>query len=65
MPATAPAAVEPVTAGEFAGAMAALGPFEPAPHLALAVSGGADSLALAVLTADWLAGHGGRGTVFT
>ena len=65
MPATAPAAAEPVTAGEFAGAMAALGPFEPAPHLALAVSGGADSLALAVLAADWLEARGGRGTVLT
>ncbi|MFP4360257.1 MAG: tRNA lysidine(34) synthetase TilS, partial [Alphaproteobacteria bacterium] len=45
--------------------MAALGPFEPAPHLALAVSGGADSLALAVLAADWLSARGGRGTVLT
>jgi tRNA(Ile)-lysidine synthase len=45
--------------------MAALGPFEPAPHLALAVSGGADSLALAALAADWLTAHGGRGTVLT
>ncbi len=33
--------------------MAQLGPFEPAPRLAVAVSGGADSLALAVLLADW------------
>lgn len=33
--------------------MAALGPFEPAPHLALAVSGGPDSTALALLARDW------------
>ena len=34
--------------------MAPLGPFEPAPRLAVAVSGGADSLALAVLLGDWV-----------
>jgi len=33
--------------------MARLGPFEPAPLLAVAVSGGADSLALAVLADAW------------
>ncbi len=33
--------------------MARLGPFEPQAHLAVAVSGGADSLALAVLLEDW------------
>jgi tRNA(Ile)-lysidine synthase len=37
----------------FAAAMDRLGPFEPHPTLAVAVSGGADSLALAVLTRDW------------
>ena len=37
----------------FAAAMDRLGPFEPQPALAVAVSGGADSLALAVLTRDW------------
>jgi tRNA(Ile)-lysidine synthase len=39
-----------------------LGPFEPAPHLAVAVSGGADSLSLAVLAADWAHARGGRTT---
>ena len=34
--------------------MAALGPFEPAPRLAVAVSGGPDSMALAMLSADWV-----------
>jgi tRNA(Ile)-lysidine synthase len=36
------------------------GPFEPNPALAIAVSGGADSLALALLTHDWAARR--RGT---
>ncbi|MDR3464564.1 MAG: ATP-binding protein, partial [Xanthobacteraceae bacterium] len=40
--------------------MAPLGPFEPAPHLAVAVSGGADSLALALLARDWARARGGR-----
>ena len=39
--------------------MAPLGPFEPAPRLALAVSGGADSLAMAVLAHAWAAERGG------
>jgi tRNA(Ile)-lysidine synthase len=65
VPATAPAAAEPIPAAGFAAAMAALGPFEPRPQLALAVSGGADSLALAVLAADWAAARGGRGTALT
>jgi tRNA(Ile)-lysidine synthase len=40
----------------FAAAMDRLGPFEPNPALAVAVSGGADSMGLAVLARDW-AGH--------
>ncbi len=39
--------------------MARLGPFEPRPALAIAVSGGADSLALALLARDWAAARGG------
>lgn len=39
--------------------MRAVGPFEPAPRLAVGVSGGPDSLALALLAADWArARHG-------
>ena len=53
------AAGAPVTAAAFARRMAALGPFEPAPRLAVAVSGGADSLALAVLARDWVRDRGG------
>jgi tRNA(Ile)-lysidine synthase len=40
--------------------MDGLGPFEPDPYLAVAVSGGADSLCLAVLAADWVRARGGR-----
>jgi tRNA(Ile)-lysidine synthase len=47
---------------EFAALMAPLGPFEPAPHLALTVSGGADSTALALLARDWCRARGGRVT---
>jgi tRNA(Ile)-lysidine synthase len=39
--------------------MAGLGPFEPSPRLAIAVSGGADSFALALLARDWVAAQGG------
>lgn len=59
------AAADPLGEDEFAAAMAALGPFEPTPHVAVAVSGGADSLAAASLTARWLATRGGRGTALT
>jgi len=54
-----------VTAEDFAARMAALGPFEPRPHVAAAVSGGPDSLSLAVLLQDWLAPRGGRLTALT
>lgn len=47
--------------GVFAASMARLGPFEPAPQLAVAVSGGADSMALAVLADRWVRRR--RGTV--
>lgn len=39
--------------------MDALGPFEPAPRLAVAVSGGPDSMALALLAHDWARARGG------
>lgn len=56
---------QPIAREEFAARMAALGPFEPRPHVAAAVSGGPDSLALTVLLQDWLAPRGGRLTAFT
>ncbi len=43
----------------FGTAMAQLGPFEPAPRLAVGVSGGADSMALTVLAARWARARGG------
>jgi tRNA(Ile)-lysidine synthase len=45
--------------------MRALGPFEAAPELAVAVSGGSDSLALTLLAADWARAQGGRITAIT
>ncbi|HQT47377.1 MAG TPA: tRNA lysidine(34) synthetase TilS, partial [Acidocella sp.] len=46
-------------AGQFALAMSRLGPFGPAPRLACAVSGGADSTALVLLAQAWAARHEG------
>ncbi|SDE05397.1 tRNA lysidine(34) synthetase TilS [Belnapia rosea] len=59
MPAAAPAAAEPLSGEEFAALMAPLGPFGPAPCLAAGVSGGPDSLALALLADDWARRRGG------
>lgn len=39
--------------------MTAMGPFEDKPHIAVAVSGGADSMALSLLLANWVGKHGG------
>jgi len=40
--------------------MLPLGPFEDRPHIAAAVSGGVDSMALAVLLAEWVGARAGR-----
>ncbi len=48
-----------LTAADFAPRMARLGPFPPAPLLAVGVSGGADSLCLALLASAWARGRGG------
>jgi tRNA(Ile)-lysidine synthase len=53
------ASILPLTDGEFARAMAALGPYEAAPRLAIAVSGGADSMALCLLAHAWTRARGG------
>jgi len=45
--------------------MAALGPFETEPHLAVAVSGGSDSMALVLLADAWARERGGRVTALT
>ncbi len=55
----------PIDDETFAALMAPLGPFECAPRLAIGVSGGADSLALALLTARWAEALGGRAVALT
>ncbi|WNJ98980.1 tRNA lysidine(34) synthetase TilS [Thalassospiraceae bacterium LMO-JJ14] len=49
----------PVTADEFDQAMRAFAPFERTPHVAVAVSGGADSTALVYLAHAWAEKLGG------
>ncbi len=55
----------PLSATGFARRMAALGPFEAAPRLAVAVSGGGDSMALVLLADGWARARGGRVTALT
>lgn len=50
----------PLDAAEFARLLAPFEPFECAPVLAVAVSGGRDSLALALLAHEWAAACAGR-----
>lgn len=50
----------PIAATEFARAMARFAPYEKAPAIAVAVSGGGDSLALAHLAGTWARKRGGR-----
>lgn len=52
--------VVPVTDKDFALLMTAFGPFDANPVLAVAVSGGGDSMALLLLAQRWAADHGGR-----
>ncbi|WP_244434174.1 tRNA lysidine(34) synthetase TilS, partial [Azospirillum sp. B506] len=49
----------PVTPEEFARTLAAIGGFEPAPAVAVGVSGGGDSVALVLLLRHWVAERGG------
>lgn len=56
---------KPVAAAEFAALMSALGPFESKPRLAVAVSGGADSLALCLLAHAWAGRRRGRVVALT
>ncbi|HLI22014.1 MAG TPA: tRNA lysidine(34) synthetase TilS [Stellaceae bacterium] len=63
-------AVSPVrhderVASGFAASMARLAPFEMQPHLAVAVSGGGDSMALMLLADEWARARGGRITALT
>ncbi len=50
---------DPVSREEFARVMAALGGFEPAPAVAVGLSGGGDSMALVLLLRHWVAEWGG------
>jgi tRNA(Ile)-lysidine synthase len=52
--------MQPLDAGAFARLMAPFEPFETSPVLAVAVSGGRDSLALALLSHGWAAERAGR-----
>jgi len=52
----------PLPLDEFATLMVPLGPFGAAPRMSVAVSGGPDSLALAVLAAEWTGQVGGAVT---
>ncbi len=54
-----------VTDDDFARRMAALGPFEMAPMLAVALSGGRDSMALALLADGWARSRGGKVVAIT
>ncbi len=53
-------AAAPIDPDEFSRRMLAFGPFETAPDIAAAVSGGPDSLCLAFLLQQWTARNGGR-----
>ncbi|MBP2227035.1 tRNA(Ile)-lysidine synthase [Azospirillum agricola] len=50
----------PLTGSEFARLMDRLGGFEPAPRVVVGLSGGGDSVALALLLNRWVAGQGGE-----
>lgn len=50
----------PIDDASFDSFMSDLGPFERLAHVAVAVSGGADSLCLVLLAGRWAAGRGGR-----
>lgn len=51
---------DPIGPVGFDRLMRGVGPFESAPHVAVGVSGGADSMALTLLLARWVADRGGR-----
>lgn len=55
----------PLSSTEFAALLDPLGPFESAPRLAVAVSGGADSLTLAWLAHGWARARGGAAVGLT
>lgn len=58
----APASLKSIDPNEFYGLMARLGPFEERPDIAIACSGGPDSMALVVLADSWAQSKGGSAT---
>jgi len=54
-----------IDAREFARLMASCAPFEPRPLIAVAVSGGADSMTLALLADEWARARRGRAVALT
>jgi len=58
-------AAAPLEPAEFARLMAPFAPFESYPHLVVAVSGGADSMALALLADGWARDRDGKITALT
>jgi len=54
-----------ITSAEFDHLVRNVGPFEARPHVAVAVSGGSDSMALALLMAGWAARRDGEITAIT
>mgnify|MGYP001809907465 CR=1 FL=1 len=55
----------PLSPLDFPPLLDALGPFESSPHIAVAVSGGADSMALALLAQGWARQRGGTAIALT
>ncbi len=55
----------PIDTDEFARSLSAFAPFERAPHIAVAVSGGADSVALLLLASKWARANSGKVTALT
>jgi tRNA(Ile)-lysidine synthase len=51
---------KPISLGEFTASLASIARFESSPFLAVAVSGGPDSLALAILADRWARERGGQ-----
>src|SRR5579859_7234462 len=54
-----------LTQAEFAAVLSAIGGFEPRPFIAIAVSGGPDSLALTILADRWARERGGSAVALT
>ncbi len=57
--------ISPLTPSEFSHLMAAFAPFESPPTIAIATSGGSDSLALALLAHQWAQDLGGKAIALT